>query len=319
MDTHEHAWVARFVGIDVSQAWLDVARRPGGESWRCAQDEAGITEVGGRRHPLTPPGIVLEATGGLERLLVAALAVARRPGAVVNPPQVRDCAKASGRLATTAALDAAALAHFAQARRPEPRPLPDAQRQTLAALVDRRRQLGALRTAEQNRRHTALAAVRPHVQAHLAWLDQARDDLDQQLDQTLPASPLGRAREPLLRTVKGVGPVVAPILLAERPALGHGSAKRLAAWAGVAPLNRDSGPWRGTRAVWGGRRHVRQARDRAALVGVRHHPVLRPFYERLLARGQPKQVALTACMHKRLTILHALLRDHVAWQPAPAP
>lgn len=306
------------VGIDVSKTWLDVALYPNGAPWRSANDEAGITEVVGRLQPLAPQLIVLEATGGLERLVVAALAMAGLAVAVVNPRQVRDFAKATGRLAKTDALDAAVLAHFAAALQPTPRPLPDAQSQTLAALVERRRQLVAICTAERNRLHTALAAVRPQIQEHVAWLEQALHTLDQDLDQTLHASPLWREREQLLRSVKGIGPVVAQTLIAELPELGHGSAKHLATLVGVAPLNRDSGAWRGSRAIWGGRRHVRAALYMAALVGVRHNPVLRAFYEQLLARGKPKKVALTACMHKLLLILHALLRDHTAWQPAPA-
>lgn len=304
-----------FVGIDVSKAALDIALRPSGEAWRCANADADIAQLVAQLQARGPHLVVLEATGGLERLVVAALAVAGVPVAVVNPRQARDFAKATGHLAKTDALDAAVLAHFAQAIGPTPRPLPDAQSQILAALVERRHQLVAIRTAEHNRLQTVLAAVRPHVQTHLAWLDQALQDLDSELDQTLHASPLWREREQLLRSVPGIGPVVALTLIAELPELGQGAIKHVATLVGVAPLNRESGKWRGTRAVWGGRQHVRDTLYMAALVGVRHNPVLRAFYERLLARGKPKKLALTACMHKLLIILHAVLRDRTPWQP----
>jgi transposase len=309
------AAAASFAGIDVSKTALDVALRPSGDAWRSANDAAGIAELVARLQPLAPQLIVLEATGGLERLAVTALALAGLPVAVVNPRQVRDFAKASGRLAKTDALDAAALAHFAEALRPEPRPLPDAQAQALAALVERRHQLVGMLTAEQNRARQALPAVRPHVAAHIAWLEQALRELDGELDQTLRASPLWRERDDLLRSVPGVGPTVALTLVAELPELGQGSVKRVASLVGLAPLNRDSGAWRGSRAIWGGRRQVRDALYMAALVGAHHNPVLRAFYQQLLARGKPKKVALVACMHKLLTILHAVLRDHTPWQP----
>lgn len=309
------AATAHFAGIDVSKATLDVALRPSGEHWCSTNDETGITELVERLRVLAPGLIVLEATGGLERLVAAALALAGLPLAVVNPRQVRDFAKATGRLAKTDALDAAALAHFAEAIRPEPRPLPDAASQALAALVERRRQVVGMLTAEKNRYQQALPAVRPHLAAHIVWLEQALKDLDAELDEGLRASPLWRERDQLLRSVPGVGPTVSLTLLAHLPELGQGSVKHVAALVGLAPLNRDSGAWRGSRAIWGGRRQVRAVLYMATLVGVRHNPVLRSFYEGLLARGKPKKVALTACMHKLLTILHAVLRDRAPWQP----
>jgi transposase len=303
------------VGIDVSKAALDVALRPGEGPWRCANDEAGVTELVGRLQPVGPELVVLEATGGVERLVVAGLALAGLPVVVVNPRQVRDFAKATGQLAKTDALDAAALAHFAEAIHPAPRPLPDAASQALAALVQRRHQLVGMLTAEKNRHQQALRAVRTQIATHIAWLEQALKDLDADLDHTLRASPLWRERDQLLRSVPGVGPTVALTLLAHLPELGQGSVKRVATLVGLAPLNRDSGAWRGTRAIWGGRRQVRAALYMAALVGVRYNPALRAFYQRLVARGKPKKVALTACMHKLLTILHAVLRDRSPWQP----
>ena len=321
MDTPKRAATVTslFVGIDVSKAALDVALRPGADPWRCANDEPGITELVSRLKPLEPLLIVLEATGGLERLVVAALALAGLPVAVVNPRQVRDFAKATGRLAKTDALDAAALAPCAEAIRPDPRPLPDAQSARLAARVERRRQLVGRLTAEKNRLHQALPAVRPHLAAHSAWRQQALKDLDGERDALLQARPLWRTREQLLRSVPGVGPQVARTLLAQLPEWGQTSAQHLATLLGVAPLTRESATWRGTRAIWGGRRHVRAALDLAALVGVRHNPILRAFYQRLLAAGKPKQLALTACMHKLLLILNAMLRHGTSWAGSAVP
>ena len=323
--------MASFIGIDVSKAWLDIAvRRHGaqgdpsgaasGEHWRYANEEAGIAELVARLRALTPAPqqIVLEATGGLERLVASALALADLPVAVVNPRQVRDFAKATGRLAKTDALDAAVLAHFAAVIPSTPRPLPDAASQALAALVERRRQLVGMLTAERNRAQQALPAVRPHIATHIAWLKQALADLDRELDQALRASPLWREREHLLRSVPGIGPTVARTLIAQLPELGQIPRKRLATLVGVAPLNRDSGAWRGSRTIWGGRAHVRAALYMATLVGIRHNPALRAFYERLLARGKPKKVALIACLHKLLTILDAVLRHRIPWQEQPA-
>jgi transposase len=192
--------------------------------------------------------------------------------------------------------------------------LPDEQRQALAALVQRRHQVVGMLTAEKNRVKQTLPAVRSKVAAHSAWLEQALADLDAELDHTLRASPLWRERDQLLHSVPGVGPAVSLTLLAHLPELGQGSVKQVATLVGLAPLNRDSGTWRGTRATWGGRRQVRAALYMAALVRVRHNAVLRTFYERLLARGKPKKVALMACMHKLLIILHAVLRDRTPWQ-----
>jgi transposase len=313
--TESPAGAAIYVGIDVSKAALDVALRPAQQAWCSPNEAAGIAELVDQLRALRPQLVVLEATGGLERLVVAALALAELPVAVVNPRQVRDFARATGHLAKTDALDAAVLAHFAEALHPTPRPLPDAQQQALAALVERRQQLVGMLTAEKNRLQQTLPAVRAKVAAHIAWLEQALRELDDELDQTLQASPLWRTRDELLRSVPGVGPTVSLTLLAHLPELGQGSVKHIATLVGLAPLNRDSGTWRGTRAIWGGRRQVRRVLSMAALVGVRYNPVLHTFYEGLLARGKPKKVALTACMHKLLTILHAVLRDRTPWQP----
>jgi transposase len=307
------------VGIDVAKAHLDVAVRPSGEQWQAPNDEGGAAALVARLAPLGPALVVLEATGGLERLAAAALAAAGLPVAVVNPRQVRDFAKAVGQLAKTDALDAQLLARFADAVRPAPRPVPDAAQQELAALLARRRQVVGMLTAERQRLGTALPAVRARVRAHVRWLERELAAVDDDLGGALQASPVWREREDLLRSVPGVGPVVALTLLAELPELGTLDRKRIAALVGLAPLNADSGTRRGKRLVWGGRSRVRAALYMAALVATRYNPVLRAFYQRLLAAGKAKKVALTACMHKLLLILNAIVHARTPWrQPAGA-
>lgn len=307
-----------FVGIDVSKAPLDLAVRPSGQHHRVPHDDAGIATLAAHLRDLQPTLIVLEASGGLERTLAATLGAAGLPLAVVNPRQVRDFAKATGRLAKTDTLDAHARAHFAEAVRPEVRPLPDAATQALRALVTRRQQLVEMRTAERTRLTSAPPPLRPRIAAHLAWLDEELARLAQALDQTLRQSPLWRAQDDLLRSVPGIGPVVSATLLAELPELGTLTRRQLAALVGVAPLNRDSGAWRGRRAIWGGRARVRAALYMATVVATRWNPVLRTSYQRLLARGKAKKVALVACMRKLLTIVHAILRHRTPWRhPAP--
>jgi transposase len=309
----------RFVGIDVAKARLDVAVRPDGAAWAAPNDEAGIDEVVARLRALAPTLVVLEATGGLEVPLAAALATAGLPVAVVNPRQVRDFAKAIGQLAKSDALDAQVLARFAEAIRPPVRPVPDAQAQTLSALLARRRQVLAMSVAEQQRLGTALPAVRPRIERHVAWLREELADVDAELARAVRDSPVWRERDELLRSVPGVGPVLATTLLADLPELGRLDRKAIAALVGVAPLACESGLLRGRRVVWGGRARVRAALYMGTLVAVRHNPVIRPFYERLLAAGKPTKVALTACMHKLLTVLNAILRRREPWNPAPTP
>jgi len=310
---------ATFVGIDVAKSYLDLAVRPGGPPERLPNDEAGIGKVVERLRPLRPVLVVLEATGGLEAPLAAALAAAGLPVAVVNPRQVRDFAKAVGQLAKTDALDAQLLARFAEVVRPDPRPLPDADARALSALLARRRQVIAMLVAEQQRLPTTLPALRPRVEAHVAWLRQERDDLDRELRRRIRASPAWRADDDLLQSVPGIGPVLATTLIAELPELGHLDRKQIAALVGVAPLNCESGILRGRRIVWGGRGRVRAALWMGALVAVQRNPVIRAFYDRLVAAGKPKKVALTACMHKLLLILNARLRQRVPWQAPVQP
>ena len=262
---------------------------------------------------LHPSLVVLEATGGLEAPLTGALAEAGLPVVVVNPRQVRDFAKATGKLAKTDAIDAHVLAHFADAVRPTPRPLPDAQTQAIAALLARRRQMVAMLTAEKNRFRTANVVVREDILQHITWLKKRLSKLDTDLRETLRQSPIWREKDNLLQSVPGVGPVLSLTLLAQLPELGTLSRRQIAALVGVAPLNRDSGTLQGKRTVWGGRATVRTALYMGALVASRWNPVLRSFYHRLCAAGKPKKVALTACMRKMLTILNAMLKHRTPW------
>ena len=307
-----------FVGIDVSKATLDLASLPDGESWTVTNDEPGLAELVPRLLALAPTLVVLEATGGFEFLAAITLAKAGLPVAVVNPRQVRDFAKAMGRLAKTDALDASLLADFAQRVRPEPRPLPDEAAQLLESLLTRRRQIIEMLTAEKNRLGFARGPVKRDISQHIRWLEKRLTDVDGDLQAAVAASPLYQAKADLLRSVPGVGQVTTLTLLASLPELGHLSRHEIAALVGVAPLNRDSGKRTGKRMVWGGRAPVRAVLYMAALVGIKHNPVLRAFYERLRATGKPFKVAATACMRKLLTILNAMLKHNRQWNPKHA-
>ena len=308
-----------FVGIDVAKAQRDIALRPTGERWAVANDDRGLAALVERLQAVSPPLIVLEATGGSQRAVVAALAAAGLPVAVGNPRQARNFAKATGQLAKTDALDARALAHVAEAVRPTPRPLPDTQADALRALLARRRQLVAMRTAEQNRLGNAPPRLQTDIQAHITWLNTRLAALDDDLDTALRASPGWREREELLRSVPGIGPVCTRTLRLELPELGTLSRQRLAALVGVAPLNRDSGTLRGSRTIWGGRPQVRATLYMSTPVAVRYNSVLKVSYERLRAVGKTAKVALTACMRKLLTILNAMLKHHAPWQVQEVP
>jgi transposase len=304
-----------YIGVDVAKSHLDLAAHLSGQPWRVANDEAGISAIVTHLRELAPTLIVLEPTGGLELPLTAALAAAGLPVAVVNPRQVRDFAKATGRLAKTDRLDARVLAHFAHGVRPTPRPLPDAQTQELADLVTRRHQLVQMLTAEKNRLASTRLPLRQRVQAHIRWLKQELSDADKQLSTTIQDSPLWRAKDDLLQSVQGIGPVVSITLMADLPELGTMEHQKIAGLVGLAPLNRDSGLLRGKRRIWGGRARVRAALYMATLVATRHNPVIKAFYQRLLAAGKVKKVALTACMHKLLTILNAMVKHNRPWDP----
>lgn len=302
-----------YAGIDVSKAELELAL--GKQTWTFPNDVAGIEALVGRLREHSPELVVLEATGGHETAAVAALAEAGLPVVVANPRQVRDFGRATGQLAKTDRIDARVLALFAERVRPEVRPLPDEEAQELQALLARRRQLIEMMVAEKNRLKTASGAVAKGIRQHIEWLKRQLKSVDSDLDTRIKKSPVWRAKEDLLRSVPGIGPVASRTLIGELPELGQLNRRQIAALAGVAPLNRDSGTLRGKRMVWGGRRSVRVALYMAALTASQCNPVIREFYERLLARGKPPKVALTACMRKLLVILNAMARDGVAWNP----
>lgn len=304
-----------WVGIDVSKAELQVALRPSGEQWSTPNTERAFPALGQRLLALAPGVVVLEATGGLEGPVVAALGLAGVPVVVANPRQVRDFAKAAGQLAKTDRLDAALLALFGERMRPTPRPLRDEDTRRLDALVVRRRQLVDMLTAEGNRLATAPTPVRKRITAHVRWLEKELATADQDLDGAVRDSPLWRAKDQLLRSVPGVGRVLALSVLTQLPELGTLNRKQIAALAGVAPLARDSGALRGRRTIWGGRAPLRTVLYMATLTATRHNPVIAAFYQRLRAAGKLKKVALVACMRKLLTILNAMLTTQTPWRP----
>ena len=308
---------SHFVGIDVSKAHLDVHVRPTAEAFRVSHDEAGISALIERLGPTAPAVIVLEATGGYEVTVAATLASAGLPVAVVNPRQVRDFARATGQLAKTDTLDARVIALFAEAVRPAPRPVPDEQAQALRELIARRRQLVDMLGAEQNRRRLLHdRRLQRHVDAHIAWLEEALRRLDRDLTTLIRSTPVWRETEDLLRSVPGIGPVTACTLIADLPELGRLDRRRIAALAGLAPFARDSGAFRGRRMIGGGRAHIRRVLYMATLTAIKHNPAIRAFYLRLVAAGRPGKLALTAAMRKLLTVLNAMLRDRRPWQPA---
>ena len=306
---------AVYVGIDVSKDRLDVAVYGKDKVSSFRNDEEGIEQTVKRLKELSPALVVLEATGGIEMPVAASLGAAGVPVAVVNPRQTRDFGKATGKLAKTDVMDAKMLAHFASAVHPEPKALPDATVQEFAAILARRRQLVEMLVAERNRSCTAIKPVRERIRKHIAWLKQELDSTDKDLDQAVRGSPLWREKDDLLQSVPGVGPVLSSTLLGQLPELGTLNRKKIAALVGVAPLNRDSGKFRGKRSVWGGRASVRTALYMSTLVATRYNPVIKAFYQRLCAAGKLKKVALTACMRKLLSILNAMVRNRTRWSP----
>jgi transposase len=302
-----------FVGIDVSKARLDVAMRPSDETESVSNDGAGIDSLVKRFKEIRPALIVLEATGGFERQVMRALASAELAVVAANPRQVRDFAKATGRLAKTDRIDALVLARFAEAVRPSVRPMPDEVTLELRALFARRRQITEMIVAETNRLSGAAKAVSKRINAHIDWLKKELQRADHDLDQSIRQSPIWQANEDLLKSVPGIGPVVSRTLLAELPELGTLNRKQVAALVGIAPLNRDSGTFKGRRAIWGGRATVRATLYMAALVASRRNAVMRIFYKRLRAAGKAPKVALVACMRKLLTIINAMIKHKTRW------
>lgn len=304
-----------YVGIDVSKDTLDVAVGEEAEIWTVPNAPEGVTECVTRLEATKPMLIVVESTGGLERLVLEELYAVGLPVALVNPARPQAFAEAQGQQAKTDALDARNLAQFAAAIQPDPVVLPSESRQRLAALVVRRRQVLRMKVQEQNRVHTARKGQRASLKKHLAWLTDHLETLEAQITALIEADPVYRAQATLLETVPGVGTVTAHTLIAELPELGQCNRKEIAALVGVAPYNHDSGKHRGHRSIHGGRGTVRSVLYMATLSSLRCNPVIREFYDRLLDAGKLKKVALVACMHKLLRILNAMLKNGTVWQP----
>lgn len=306
------------VGIDVSKARLDVCVLPDGSARSHANDEAGIVQLVGSLKQAKPGLVVMEATGGYETEAAMAISAAGIRLAVVNPRQVRDFAKASGFLAKTDAIDARVIAQFGVAIDPQVTAVRDEDAQELQAMMVRRGQLIAMRTQEKNRLALAFGTMRKPIKEHIAWLDRAIEGLDIDLTHKLRTSPAWKAKEDLLRSFKGIGPVNARTMLADLPELGSLNRKKIAALVGVAPFNCDSGTFRGQRHIWGGRARVRTALYMAAVTAIRTNPVIKTFYEHLTASGKPRKVVIVACMRKMLTILNAMAKTQTRWQPPAA-
>jgi transposase len=304
-----------FIGIDISKTQMDVAIWGNDKTWEFRNEAEGWQELVEKAKDLNPSLIVVEASGGIEQPIVAELFMEKLPVAIVNPTRVRNFARSTGQFAKTDKLDARLIAHFAQAVRPQVRPLRTAEQEHLNALVTRRRQVVQILTAEKNRRSTVYNTLRKRLQQHIEWLNAELEALDEEIEQYIKERPYWRKNAALLRSVPGVGPVTASTLLAELPELGTRNRKQIAALVGVAPLNKDSGKMRGKRRVFGGRAPVRRALYMAALVATRVNPVIRAFYEHLLAQGKEKKVALTACMRKLLVILNSMIRNQQSWNP----
>ena len=311
------AAAAVYIGMDVSKATLDICVSDG-ETWQAANDDGAMEALCARIAALHPTLIVLEATGGYELRAAAALAAAGLPVAVVNPRQVRSYARSVGQLAKTDRIDARILARFAAAVQPEARPLPEAETREIEALITRRRQLVAMITAEANRLSAAPSITRNEIKTHIAWLRRQQAKIDETIDDRVRRSPIWRAKDDLLRSVPGIGSKTSSTLLAMLPELGMLNSKQIAALVGVAPLNQDSGTFRGRRRVYGGRVRVRTALYMAALVASRYNPVLKDLYGRLRAAGKPAKVALVACMRKLLIIVNAMVRYGRAWDASGA-
>ncbi len=305
---------ARFVGIDVSKGHVDVHVRPDMTAFSCTTDPDGLADLVNRLAPLRPQLVAMEASGGYEAVIAAALTEAGLPVAIVNPRQVRKFAGAIGRLAKTDAIDAGVIAHFADAIRPAPKPMPDALMLRLRELLARRRQLVVMINAEKQRLAKAADKLAQRsFKTILRHLEAERTRIDRAIDKLIEQSPLFCAKQDLLKSVPGIGDIVARTLIVELPELGSVDRHQIAALAGVAPMNRDSGRYRGKRRIQGGRVEVRAPLFMACLTAIRHNPPLRSFYRRLRDAGKPARLALVAVMRKLLTTLNAIIRDKRAW------
>ena len=301
-------------GIDVSKDRLDVAVRPSGERFVVARNGAGLDDLVGRLKILKPYLVVLEATGGFETVVVAALAAAGLPVAVANPAQVRAFAKAIGQRAKTDPIDAGVIAHFGEATGVTPRPLRDQATQQLADLVARRRQIVEMIGAERQREKRANSRIKKSIARLVKALERELSSVDTDIDDAVRGSPAWREKEDLLSSVPSIGPTISRTLIAELPELGTLGGKQIVALVGLAPFTRQSGQWRGKSFIGGGRTSVRKVLFMGAMVGLRHNPVLKAFFERLIAAGKPKKVAIIAVARKLLTILNAILRDGRPWR-----
>jgi transposase len=303
-----------FVGIDVSAQHLDVAVLPHGAHFTVPYTDDGVASLVQRLQELAPQIVLLEATGGYEIPAAYAMSEVSLPVVIMNPKTLRHFAKSTGKLAKTDKLDAQVLAHYAQAIQPPVRPLKDPEQHELATLMSRRRQLQGMIVMEQNRRRTCTPKVRGNIDQHLAYLRQLLKDLDREIHDFIRRTPLWHEKQEILQSTVGIGPKVSASLIADLPELGILPGPKVTALAGLAPMNRDSGQYRGKRMIQGGRPAVRQALYMAALVASRHNPVIRDFYQRLRQAGKPAKVALTACMRKLLVILNAMLKNHTHWE-----
>jgi transposase len=306
-----------FIGIDVSKDKLDVAVRPTETGRTFSNDEDGISFLVDFVKSLSPSLIVLEASGGLETVAVGALAIESLPVVVINPRQMRYFAKATGRLAKTDAIDARIIARFAEVLQPEVRPLKDEEAQRLTAFNTRRRQIVEMITAEKNRLTSAPIWTRKDIKTHITWLEKCLKKTDNDLSNFLKKSPVWKEKNDILRSAPGVGPVTATTLLSNLPELGELSRKKIAALVGVAPLNRDSGLFRGKRTTWGGRQSIRSVLYMSAVSAIRCNPIIKNFYRRLCEAGKPPKVAITACMRKLLIILNTMIKNRALWSAEP--
>jgi transposase len=302
-----------FVGIDVSKAQLDIAIRPSAQTLSVTNDKVGINSLIKHLKKLRPELVVLEATGGLERQVLSALAAEEIPVVMANPRRIREFAKSIGQLAKTDRIDASVIAQYAEAVRPTPRPLPDQVSLELRALTARRRQVVDMIVAEKNRLATASKAIKKRITAHIAYLEQELNDADQDLHRFIENNAACKENQEILCSTPSIGPVSSRTLLVELPELGTLDRKKISALVGVAPFPRDSGTLKGRRTIWGGRASVRTALFMATVVATRFNPVIRDFYKRLKAKGKPAKVCLIACMHKLLTILNAMIKNRTRW------
>ena len=317
LEEHAMAKDECFIGIDVSKSTLDVHVQPEGQDLIFQNNPDGIKALCKKIGKFRPKLIVLEATGGLQIPAATALGLKKQPVVVINPRQARDFARATGRLAKTDKIDAKVLAFFGQQIRPEPKPLRDEETRELSALMSRRRQLLAMLVMEKNRLPLSFGPIQDDIVKNIAWLEERLSEINTRLGVLVRQSPLWREQDHLLRSVPGVGEVLSRELLANLPELGHLSRRQIAALVGVAPMNRDSGKFRGKRRIWGGRSAVRAVLYMAVLTAIRFNPLISKFYKRLTEAGKPHKVAATASMRKLLTILNAMVRSNQPWAYCP--